>query len=435
MNKYVIHGGKPLNGEVTISGAKNAAAAIIPAALLVDGVCRIENIPNISDAALLMKILKSVGADIRLVNKNTVDIDCSGLSFKEAPYELMRKIRASYYFLGSMLGRYGKARASMPGGCNFGVRPIDQHIKGFNALGAEIEIKSGIIDADTNGRGVVGDHVYLDIASVGATINIMLAAALAKGRTVIENAAKEPHIVDVANFLNSMGADIKGAGTSLIKIDGVPKLHGGFYSIIPDQIEAGTYIAAVAGTGGEILIKNVIPKHLECITAKFQEMGIYIEERGDAVLVGRDKPIKNANVKTMFYPGFPTDMQPQITAVLSQAEGTSIITEEVYKDSNRFKYVEELKKMGAHIHVDGRIAVVQGVEKLTGAPIKACDLRAGAAMVIAGLCAQGRTDIEDIYHIERGYEDMVGKLRGLGASIAKVSEHSPDEVVLGEGLA
>lgn len=435
MNKYVIHGGKPLNGEVTISGAKNAAAAIIPAALLVDGVCRIENIPNISDASLLMKILKALGADIRLVNKNTVDIDCSGLSFNEAPYELMRKIRASYYFLGSMLGRFGKARASMPGGCNFGVRPIDQHIKGFNALGAEVEIRSGIICADTQEHGVIADHVYLDIASVGATINIMLAAVLAEGRTVIENAAKEPHIVDVANFLNSMGADIKGAGTSLIKVDGVSKLHGGFYSIIPDQIEAGTYIATVAGTGGELLIKNVIPKHLECITAKFQEMGVYIEERGDAVFVRRDKPIKTANVKTMFYPGFPTDMQPQITAVLCQAEGTSIITEEVYKDSNRFKYVEELKKMGAHIHVDGRIAVVQGVEKLSGAPIKACDLRAGAAMVIAGLCAQGRTDIEDIYHIERGYENIVSKLRGLGARIAKVKERSRDEEVLREGLA
>lgn len=435
LNKYVIHGGKPIYGEVTISGAKNAAAAIIPAALLVDGVCRIENIPNISDAALLMKILKALGADIRLVNKNTVDIDCSGLSYKEVPYELMRKIRASYYFLGSMLGRYGKARASMPGGCNFGVRPIDQHIKGFNALGARVEVKSGIIHADTQEHGIKGNHVYLDIASVGATINIMLAAVLGEGRTVIENAAKEPHIVDVANFLNSMGADIKGAGTSLIKIDGVSGLHGGFYSIIPDQIEAGTYVAAVAGTGGEILIKNVIPKHLECITAKFQEMGIYIEERGDAVLVGRDKPLKNANVKTMFYPGFPTDMQPQITAVLCQAEGTSIITEEVYKDSNRFKYVEELKKMGAHIHVDGRIAIVQGVEKLTGAPVKACDLRAGAAMVIAGLCAQGRTDIEDIYHIERGYENIVSKLRGLGASIARVKVSSPDEGVLREVLA
>jgi UDP-N-acetylglucosamine 1-carboxyvinyltransferase len=323
----------------------------------------------------------------------------------------------------------------MPGGCNFGVRPIDQHIKGFNALGARVEVKSGIIHADTQEHGIKGNHVYLDIASVGATINIMLAAVLGEGRTVIENAAKEPHIVDVANFLNSMGADIKGAGTSLIKIDGVSGLHGGFYSIIPDQIEAGTYVAAVAGTGGEILIKNVIPKHLECITAKFQEMGIYIEERGDAVLVGRDKPLKNANVKTMFYPGFPTDMQPQITAVLCQAEGTSIITEEVYKDSNRFKYVEELKKMGAHIHVDGRIAIVQGVEKLTGAPVKACDLRAGAAMVIAGLCAQGRTDIEDIYHIERGYENIVSKLRGLGASIARVKVSSPDEGVLREVLA
>lgn len=435
MTKYVIHGGKPLNGQVTISGAKNAAAAIIPAALLVDGVCRIENIPAISDANLLLNILKSVGADIRFVNSNTMDIDCSGLKFKEAPYELMAQIRASYYLLGSMLGRFGEGKVAMPGGCNFGVRPIDQHKKGLEALGAEVTIKGGIIHADTKGRGIKGDHVYLDIASVGATINIMLAAVLAKGRTVIENTAKEPHIVDVANFLNSMGADIRGAGTSIIKINGVPKLHGGFYSIIPDQIEAGTYLAAVAGAGGEVLIKNVIPKHLECITSKLQEMDVYIEDKGDAVLVRRDRPIKKANVKTMFYPGFPTDMQPQITAVLCQAEGTSIITEEVYKDSNRFRYVEELKKMGAHIHVDGRIAVVEGVERLSGAPVRACDLRAGAAMVIAGLCAQGRTDISDIYHIERGYEDIVGKLRGLGADIIRISGRNPEKEGLITNLA
>ncbi len=433
LNKYVIHGGKPLYGDVTVSGAKNAAAAIIPAALLVDGVCRIENIPQVSDVTLQLSILKNLGADIRLINNNTMEIDCAGISFMEGPYDLMRRIRASYYLIGAMLGRFGTAKSAMPGGCDFGVRPIDQHIKGFTALGAEVDIRSGIISADTRGRGIKGTHIYLDVVSVGATINIMMAAVLAKGRTVLENAAKEPHIVDVANFLNSMGADIRGAGTSLIKINGVAKLHGGQYSIIPDQIEAGTYLTAVAGTGGEVLIKNVIPKHLECITGKLMEMGVYIEDMDDSILVHRDLPLRKTNVKTLPYPGFPTDMQPQIATILCLAEGTSVITEDVW--DNRYKYVAELRRMGAQIQVDGRVAVIEGVDKLTGAPIKACDLRAGAAMVIAGLCAQGKTEVEDVYHVERGYEDFVGKLRGLGADIVKVTEKSADEEEYGEILA
>ncbi|NLO48452.1 MAG: UDP-N-acetylglucosamine 1-carboxyvinyltransferase, partial [Clostridiales bacterium] len=419
--------------DVTVSGAKNAAAAIIPAALLVDGVCRIENIPQVSDVTLQLSILKNLGADIRLINNNTMEIDCAGISFMEGPYDLMRRIRASYYLIGAMLGRFGTAKSAMPGGCDFGVRPIDQHIKGFTALGAEVDIRSGIISADTRGRGIKGTHIYLDVVSVGATINIMMAAVLAKGRTVLENAAKEPHIVDVANFLNSMGADIRGAGTSLIKINGVAKLHGGQYSIIPDQIEAGTYLTAVAGTGGEVLIKNVIPKHLECITGKLMEMGVYIEDMDDSILVHRDLPLRKTNVKTLPYPGFPTDMQPQIATILCLAEGTSVITEDVW--DNRYKYVAELRRMGAQIQVDGRVAVIEGVDKLTGAPIKACDLRAGAAMVIAGLCAQGKTEVEDVYHVERGYEDFVGKLRGLGADIVKVTEKSADEEEYGEILA
>jgi UDP-N-acetylglucosamine 1-carboxyvinyltransferase len=433
LNKYVIHGGKPLYGEVAVSGAKNAAAAIIPAALLVDGVCRIENIPQVSDVTLQLSILKNLGARIRMINNNTMEIDCTGITFMEGPYDLMRRIRASYYLIGAMLGRFGIAKSAMPGGCDFGVRPIDQHIKGFTSLGAEVDIRSGIISADTKGRGIRGTHIYLDVVSVGATINIMMAAVLAKGRTVIENAAKEPHVVDVANFLNSMGADIRGAGTSLIKINGVAKLHGGQYSIIPDQIEAGTYLTAVAGTGGEVIIKNVIPKHLECITGKLMEMGVYIEDMEDSILVHRDLPLRKTNVKTLPYPGFPTDMQPQIATVLCLAEGTSVITEDVW--DNRYKYVAELRRMGAQIQVDGRVAVIEGVDKLTGAPIKACDLRAGAAMVIAGLCAQGRTEVEDVYHVERGYEDLVGKLRGLGADIAKVAEKTTDEEEYGEILA
>ncbi len=432
MTEYIIRGGKPLYGEIEISGAKNAAVAIIPATLLVDGVCRIENIPQISDVTLFLNILKTMGADIRTVNKHTMDIDCRGIHAGEGPGELMRSIRASYYLIGAMLGRFGNARGAMPGGCDFGVRPIDQHIKGFKAMGASVDVMDGMIVADTPDGHLKGANIYLDVVSVGATMNIMLAAVKAKGKTVIENAAKEPHIVDLANFLNSMGADIKGAGTSVIKINGVERMNGGFYSIIPDQIEAGTYLAAVAGAGGEVLVKNVIPKHLECITAKLEEMGAEIEERGDAVLVRRTEPLRCTNVKTMPYPGFPTDMQPQITALLAMAQGTSMVTEDVWDD--RFRYVSQLSRMGANIHVDGKIAVVQGVEQLRAAPVRACDLRAGAAMVIAGLCAEGSTRIEDIHYIERGYENIVEKLRGVGADIECVSIN-PDADKPAEALA
>ena len=424
MNKYIIHGGRPLFGEVTISGAKNAAVAIIPAALLVDGVCRIENIPQISDVTLFFSILEELGAHIRVLNRHAVEIDCHAIHSTRPSYDLARRIRASYYLLGALLGRFGQATVAMPGGCNFGVRPIDQHIKGFTTMGAEVSVEGGFIHtAAKNGR-LTGAPVYLDVVSVGATMNIMMAAALADGVTTIENAAKEPHIVDLANFLNSMGADIKGAGTDSIKIRGVERLTGGSYCIIPDQIEAGTYMAAVAATGGELLLKNVIPKHMDCISAKLMEMGVTVEEEDDTLLVRRTGPLLKANVKTLPYPGFPTDMQPQITAVLALAEGTSLVTEGVY-GANRFKYVDELKRLGAHIQVDGKVAVVEGVHQLVGAPIQACDLRAGAALVIAGLAAQGKTELSHIQYIERGYEDLVGKLRAVGADISLVE--APDE--------
>jgi UDP-N-acetylglucosamine 1-carboxyvinyltransferase len=427
MTEYVIRGGKPLYGEIDISGAKNAAVAIIPAALLVDGICRIENIPQVSDVTLLLKILREMGADVRTVNKHTMEIDCRGVRPGSEPTELMGYIRAAYYFIGARLGKGGRAKSAMPGGCDFGVRPIDQHVKGFTALGASVEVRDGLILAKTGEDGLVGTRIYLDVVSVGATMNVMLAAARAKGRTIIENAAKEPHIVDLANFLNSMGADVKGAGTSIIKINGVEHMKGGSYSIIPDQIEAGTYMAAVAAAGGEVLIRNVIPKHLECITAKLVEMGVEIEERGDAVLVKRTKPLRCTNVKATPYPGFPTDMQPQITTVLSLAEGTSVVTEEVWDD--RFRYVSQLSRMGANIHVEGKVAVVQGVKTLRSATVRACDLRVGAAMVIAGLSAEGVTRVAHIYYIERGYESLVEKLRGVGAEIALVTENEPDKAV------
>ena len=419
MNKYIIHGGRPLFGEVTISGAKNAAVAIIPAALLVDGVCRIENIPQISDVTLFFSILEELGAHIRVLNRHAVEIDCHAIHSTRPSYDLARRIRASYYLLGALLGRFGQATVAMPGGCNFGVRPIDQHVKGFTTMGADVTVEGGFIHtAAKNGR-LTGAPVYLDVVSVGATMNIMMAAALADGVTTIENAAKEPHIVDLANFLNSMGADIKGAGTDSIKIRGVERLTGGTYCIIPDQIEAGTYMAAVAATGGQLLLKNVIPKHMECISAKLMEMGVSVVEDDDSLLVRRTSPLLKTNVKTLPYPGFPTDMQPQITAVLALAQGTSLVTEGVY-GANRFKYVDELKRMGAHIQVDGKVAVVEGVPQLVGAPIQACDLRAGAALVIAGLAAQGTTELSHINYIERGYEDLVGKLRAVGADISLV---------------
>lgn len=423
MDKYVINGGQSLHGEVEISGAKNAAVAIIPAALMVDGTCRIENLPQISDTDMLLTILSELGARVKYINKSTVEIDCTDVHFQDAPYELMRKIRASYYLLGAMLGRFGSAKTTMPGGCNFGVRPIDQHIKGITALGAEIDVRNGFVFAETNGGRLHGARIYLDKVSVGATMNIILAATLAQGRTIIENAAREPHIVDLANFLNSMGADVRGAGTDTIKINGMEKLHGGTYTIIPDQIEAGTYMVAAAATGGEVLVKNVIPKHLECISAKLRETGTIVQEYEDSVLVKGASTLRRVNIKTLPYPGFPTDMQPQMGVLLCLAQGTSVITEGIY--DNRFKYVNELRKMGAEIQVDGRVAVIEGSASLTGAPVMACDLRAGAAMVIAGMCASGVTEVENVHYIERGYENFVGKLRHLGADIEIVSY--PDE--------
>ena len=419
MDKYVINGGTALHGEVEISGAKNAAVAIIPAALMVNGVCRIENLPQISDTDMLLTILADLGAKVRYINRSAVEIDCTDVHFQDAPYDLMRKIRASYYLIGAMLGRFGSAKTTMPGGCNFGVRPIDQHIKGMTALGASVDVKNGFVYADAAGGRLHGARIYLDKVSVGATMNIILAATLAQGRTIIENAAREPHIVDLANFLNSMGADVRGAGTDTVKVNGADRLHGGSYTIIPDQIEAGTYMVAAAATSGEVLVKNVIPKHLECISAKLRETGTIVQEYEDSVLVKGASTLRRANIKTLPYPGFPTDMQPQMGTLLCLANGTSVITEGIY--DNRFKYVNELRKMGAEIQVDGRVAVIEGGKRLTGAPVMACDLRAGAAMVIAGMCASGRTEVEDIHYIERGYENFVGKLRMLGADIQIVS--------------
>ena len=425
MTKYLIRGGKPLFGEVEISGAKNAAVAIIPAALLVDGVCRIENIPQISDVTLCLRILEGLGATVRSVNPHTVEIDATRIRTTRTPYELANKIRASYYLIGSLLGRFGRAEVSMPGGCNFGgVRPIDQHVKGFTALGAKVMVEGGFILANAEGGRLHGANIYLDVVSVGATMNIMMAAALADGNTVIENAAKEPHIVDLANFLNSMGANIRGAGTDTIKITGVSSLHGGTYAIIPDQIEAGTYMTAVAATGGQVLIKNIIPKHMDCITAKLQECGVEVEEHEDTLLVRRTERLQRTNVKTLPYPGFPTDMQPQITTMLSLAEGTSLVTEGVW--SSRYRYVDELRRMGANIQVNEKTAVVEGVERLTAAPIQAYDLRAGAAMIIAALAAQGESEITGVHYIERGYENIVEKLRGIGADIREAEVPEDD---------
>ena len=418
MTKYIVKGGHPLFGEVRISGAKNAAVAIIPAALLVDGVCRIENIPQISDVTALLKILEQLGANVRFLNRSSVEIDCRHISTTQVSQELAHKIRASYYLIGALLGRFGEAEVSMPGGCNFGgVRPIDQHVKGFVAMGAEVR-EGDFICAKAEGGRMKGANIYLDVVSVGATMNIMMAAVLAEGTTVIENAAKEPHIVDLANFLNSMGADVKGAGTDTIRIFGVDKLHGGSYAIIPDQIEAGTYMAAVAACGGQVLVRGIIPKHMDCITAKLQEMGVQVEEQDDTLLVRRSGKLHRANVKTLPYPGFPTDMQPQITVALCLAEGTSMVTEGVW--DNRYRYVGELTRMGAQIRVEGRSAVVEGVEHLNAASVQAYDLRAGAAMVIAALAAEGTSEVSNVHYIERGYEDIIEKLRSIGAQIESV---------------
>ena len=418
MTKYIVQGGHPLFGEVRISGAKNAAVAIIPAALLVDGVCRIENIPQISDVTALLKILEQLGANVRFLNRSSVEIDCRHISTTQVSQELAHKIRASYYLIGALLGRFGEAEVSMPGGCNFGgVRPIDQHVKGFVAMGAEVR-EGDFICAKAEGGRMKGANIYLDVVSVGATMNIMMAAVLAEGTTVIENAAKEPHIVDLANFLNSMGADIKGAGTDTIRIFGVDKLHGGSYAIIPDQIEAGTYMAAVAACGGQVLVRGIIPKHMDCITAKLQEMGVQVEEQDDTLLVRRSGKLHRANVKTLPYPGFPTDMQPQITVALCLAEGTSMVTEGVW--DNRYRYVGELTRMGAQIRVEGRSAVVECVDHLNAASVQAYDLRAGAAMVIAALAAEGTSEVSNVHYIERGYEDIIEKLRSIGAQIESV---------------
>lgn len=418
LTKYHIQGGKPLSGTITISGAKNAAVAIIPAALLVDGVCRIENIPQISDVTLILQILQELGADVRTINRTTVDIDCSHIRNRQVPYELARRIRASYYLVGALLGRFGWAEVPLPGGCDLGGRPIDQHIKGFVSMGADVDVRNGLICAKVAGGRLAGGQIYLDMVSVGATMNIMLAGVLADGMTIIENAAKEPHIVDLANFLNSMGANIMGAGTDVIKIRGVKQLRGGAYSIIPDQIEAGTYMVAAAATGGDVLVRNVIPKHLEAITEKLEKAGATVIEYDDSIRVTRTGPLSKVNLKTMPHPGFPTDMQPQMTALLSIANGTSIVTEGVW--DNRFRYVDELRRLGAQIQVDGKVAVVEGVTQLAAAPVRAVDLRAGAAVLIAAMTARGVTEIEDIEHIERGYENIVEKLTGLGADIRKV---------------
>ena len=421
----MIQGGSELFGEVNVSGAKNAAVAIIPAALLADDVVRIENIPNISDVSLIIQILDRMGAGIKMINKNTIEVDSRSVVCQSVPYELASHFRASYYLIGTMLGRFKSAKVAMPGGCDFGTRPIDLHIKGFQMLGATVEIVDGMVCA--NADKLVGTSIYMDQVSVGATMNVMLAAVLARGLTVIENAAKEPHIVDLANFLNSMGADVRGAGTDVIKIHGVEKLHGCTYSIIPDQIEAGTYMVATAACGGDVLIKNVIPKHLESISAKLEEAGAEIIEYDDAVRVTRFKPLVRCNVKTMPHPGFPTDMQPQMAVLLSLAQGTSILSESVW--DNRFQYVGQLLRMGANIQVDGKIAVIEGVNSLTGVNVKATDLRAGAAMIIAGLAANGETTVEDIQYIDRGYEDVVGKFATIGANIRRVIASEPDVVV------
>lgn len=428
MENFVINGGKELFGEVNISGAKNAAVAIIPAAILADDVVRIENIPNISDVSLIIKILDQMGADIKVVNKDTIEIDTRVLQCRPVPYEFASHFRASYYLIGAMLGRFKKADVALPGGCDFGDRPIDQHIKGFRMLGADVNIVNGMVSAQA--EKLVGTSIYMDVVSVGATINVMLAAVLARGLTVIENAAKEPHIVDLANFLNSMGADVRGAGTDVIKIRGVEKLHGCTYSVIPDQIEAGTYMVAAAACGGDVLVKNVIPKHLESISAKLEEAGAEIIEYDDAVRVTRFKPLTKCNVKTMPHPGFPTDMQPQMAVLLAIAKGTSILSESVW--DNRFQYVGQLLRMGANIQVDGKIAVIEGVEHLTGVKVKATDLRAGAAMIIAGLVAQGQTVVEKTQYVDRGYENIVEKLSALGADIRRVPA-DPSETVANAG--
>ncbi len=415
MEKFVILGGAGLSGEVEISGAKNSAVALIVASVMVKGTCIIENVPQVSDTYVLVDIINKLGGKASFTGKGVLTIDCTDLDCYEASYEMVGKIRASSYLMGALLGRFKRAKVALPGGCDFGVRPINLHLKAFTALGAEHEIERGLVDIKA--EKLVGTSIYMDQVSVGATINAMLASALAEGTTIIENAAKEPHIVDVANFLNSMGANVKGAGTDVIKVKGVESLRGGTYSVIPDQIEAGTFMIAAAATKGDVVIKNVIPKHLDSLSAKLMEMGVTVEEGDDCVRVKVDKPLKKANINTMPYPGFPTDLQPQAVALLTIAGGTSIVTENVW--DNRFQYVNQLTRMGAQITVDGKVAVIEGVETLKGSPVTSTDLRAGAALVIAGLMAEGVTEVYNLKYIDRGYEDFVSKLKGLGAQITR----------------
>lgn len=417
MEQFAIKGGNPLVGEVEIGGAKNAALAILAAAIMTDETVLIENVPDVRDTNVLIQAMESIGVVVQRLDRHTVKINASNVYDVVIEDDFIKKIRASYYLLGALLGKYKRAEVSLPGGCNIGLRPIDQHIKGFRALGADVRIEHGMIITDT--EHLHGSHVYLDVVSVGATINVMMAAAMAEGKTTIENAAKEPHVVDLANFLNSMGADIKGAGTDVIRIKGVSRLHGSEYTIIPDQIEAGTFMFAAAATKGDVTVKNVIPKHLESISAKLLEIGCEVEESDDAVRVVASKPLGHTHVKTLPYPGFPTDMQPQIAVTLGLSMGTSIVTESIFE--NRFKYVDELTRMGANIKVEGNTAIIDGVKKYTGASITVPDLRAGAALVIAGLAAEGVTVVDDIKFIQRGYEDFHLKLKMLGAQIEMVN--------------
>lgn len=424
MEKIVINGGQPLHGDIEVSGAKNAAVAVIFACLLVKEKIVLENIPPILDVSVSLEILRSMGVKVKMLKKDVVEIDASNVVQGSSPAELVRRMRASYYLIGAELGRFGKASVDYPGGCDFGVRPIDQHIKAFTSLGADVVVDNGRIEVSTV-NGIQGTEVFFDVVTVGATMNLMIAAVCANGTTVIENAAREPHVVDLANFLNSCGANIKGAGTGTIKIKGVEELHGCTYAIIPDMIEAGTYMIAAAATGGKMKISNVIPKHLESVTAKLKEMGVAVSEGDDYIIVSAVPELKRVNIRTLPYPGFPTDMQPQMCVLLCLAKGVSLLNEGVW--DSRFRYVEELKRMGANIKVDGKTAVVEGVEKLSNAKVRAVDLRAGAAMVIAGLATKGTTEIEDIHYIERGYDNIVGKLSAVGASIKKVV--IPDENV------
>lgn len=421
MAKYEITGGTPLNGSVMIGGAKNAAVAILPATLLVSGKCRIENVPEISDVAILLDILREMGAQVDSIDSSTVEIDCSDVQYSEPDADLVCKIRASYYLMGALMSRFGRAHVALPGGCSFASRPIDQHIKGFEGLGALVEETEEYVSIRPSEEGLRGARISLDVVSVGATINVMLAATLLPGLTIIENAAKEPHIVDLANFLNTMGARITGAGTDTVKIRGVNSLHGGTYTIIPDQIEAGTYMAAVVATGGNVLVQNVIPKHMECITTRLREMGARVIEYDDAIRVQRTGPLKRITVKTMPYPGFPTDMQAQICVCMALANGVSRLTESVY-ETRFFGYCSELTNMGANININGKTACVTGVQKLHGATVSAKDLRAGAALIIAGLSAEGTTYVENIHFVERGYEKLIEKMTALGAKIRRIED-------------